>query len=119
MTAARRDSGEKAGIPEAHLEAKIAELLESVQKDLLKRARKSLEENVVVAKTRGELVKAISGRKMVKAAHCGSEECEQKIKEETEGGTIRCIPFKQEKISDKCAACGSPAKHTVYIAKAY
>jgi len=119
VTAARRDTGGKSGIPEAHLEAKIAELLESVQKDLLERARKSLEENVVVAKTHGELVKAISGRKMVKAAHCGSEECEQKIKEATEGGTIRCIPFRQEKISDRCAACGSPAKHTVYIAKAY
>jgi prolyl-tRNA synthetase len=49
---------------------------------------------------------------------CGSGACEAKIKEETTA-TIRCIPFEEEKISDKCAVCGGEAKHMVYVAKAY
>lgn len=119
VTVARRDTGEKLSVPEKELAGKVKELLIAIQSDLLKKAKKHLDDNTVVVRTNSELKKAISERKVAKAAHCGSEGCEQRIKEETEGGTIRCIPFKQEKVSDKCAACGSPAKYTVFIAKAY
>ena len=40
---------------------------------------------------------------------CGSEECEDKVKEITGVGS-RCIPFDQEEISDVCVCCGKPAK---------
>ena len=116
---ARRDTGEKAGVAEAQLEEKVGELLKEIQTNLFQRAKKFLDENTITVKTYSELKTAIAGRKMAKAAHCGNEACEQKIKDETEGGSIRCIPLKQEKISDKCAACGLPAKYTVLIAKAY
>ncbi|HNZ40754.1 MAG TPA: hypothetical protein PKJ65_02575, partial [Clostridia bacterium] len=31
----------------------------------------------------------------------------------------RCIPFVQEKLSDRCVCCGKPAKHMVVWAVAY
>ena len=37
----------------------------------------------------------------IKAMWCGCRECEEKLKEQI-GITSRCIPFEQEKISDKC-----------------
>ncbi len=119
VTAVRRDTGGKSAIMESELAAKVQELLDAIQSNLFERAKKFLEENTVAVKTNAELKKALDGRKMAKAAHCGGEACEQKIKDETGGGTIRCIPFRQEKVSDKCAGCGSPAKYTVLIAKAY
>ena len=54
----------------------------------------------------------------VKAMWCGDEACENMIKEET-GATSRCMPFKQEHLSDTCVCCGKPAKAMVYWGKAY
>ena len=54
----------------------------------------------------------------IKAMHCGCEECEAALKEES-GITSRCIPMEQEKLSDKCVVCGKPAKYEVIWGKAY
>jgi prolyl-tRNA synthetase len=49
---------------------------------------------------------------------CGCRECEDKVKQET-GASIRCIPFEQENLSDKCHFCEKEAKHMIYLARAY
>ena len=54
----------------------------------------------------------------VKTMWCGDVECENKIKELT-GAHSRCIPFEQEKFSDKCVCCGREAKHMVVWGKQY
>ena len=46
------------------------------------------------------------------AMWCGSEECEDKVKELTGLGS-RCVPLDQRKISDKCVCCGKPADKMV------
>ena len=38
---------------------------------------------------------------------------------EKAGVSSRCMPFEQEKLSDKCICCGRPAKKMVYWGKAY
>lgn len=48
----------------------------------------------------------------------GSEETEAKIKEET-GFTTRNMPFNPPVTKDTCLVSGKPAKHTVWIARAY
>ena len=58
------------------------------------------------------------GDGFVEAMWCGDEACEDKVKEITGVGS-RCIPFEQEKISDKCVCCGKPAKKMVLWGKAY
>ena len=50
----------------------------------------------------------------IKAMWCGSEDCENKIKE-VNGIKSRCIPFDkdQEHIDNKCVCCGKEAKELV------
>ena len=44
---------------------------------------------------------------------CGDKDCEVKLKE-INGLKSRCIPFKEEKVDDKCVCCGKEAKHMLY-----
>lgn len=49
---------------------------------------------------------------------CGSQECEDKIKEQT-GAHARCTPFKQECVGDKCVVCGKPADTFIIWGRQY
>ena len=72
-----------------------------------------------VAKNFDEFVKTFNEKSgFVKSMWCGEQACEDKIKEEL-SVTSRCMPFEQEKISDKCVCCGREAKKLVYWGKAY
>ena len=48
----------------------------------------------------------------VKAMWCGDVKCEERVKE-IRGTKSRCIPFDNEKVSDKCVVCGKEAKELV------
>ena len=54
----------------------------------------------------------------IKAMWCGSQECEEKVKDQTKA-TIRNIPFNQEKVGKSCVCCGQLAEQMVYFARAY
>lgn len=115
----RRDTREKITVAFEELEAKIAELLETIQNDMLERARKHRDENTHVAKDWNEFTDILEKKQgFIKAMWCGEESCEIAIKEET-GATTRCMPFAQEEISNVCVHCGKPAKKMVYFGKAY
>lgn len=115
----RRDTREKITVAFEELEAKIVELLETIQNDMLERARKHRDENTHVAKDWNEFTDILEKKQgFIKAMWCGEEGCEIAIKEET-GATTRCMPFVQEEISNVCVHCGKPAKKMVYFGKAY
>ncbi len=115
----RRDTREKITVAFEELEAKITELLETIQNDMLERARKHRDENTHVAKDWNEFTDILEKKQgFIKAMWCGEESCEIAIKEET-GATTRCMPFAQEEISNVCVHCGKPAKKMVYFGKAY
>ncbi|PKR84133.1 proline--tRNA ligase [Heyndrickxia camelliae] len=116
---ARRDTSEKIIVPMEELETKIPALLEEIQNNLFEKAKKHREEKTTVAYNMDEFKKNLEENPgFIKAMWCGSEACENFIKEET-AATSRCIPFEQEHLSDKCVCCGGEAKHLVYWAKAY
>ena len=117
---ARRDTGEKLECALDELEAKIAELMETIQKDMLEKARKHRESHTYVAKNMEEMGNILNNTPgFVKAMWCGCQECEDKIKEDL-AVTSRCMPFNdQEHISDVCVCCGKPAHKLVYWGKAY
>lgn len=116
---ARRDTSEKIIVPIDELETKIPALLEEIQNNLFEKAKKHREEKTTVAYNMDEFKSnLVENPGFIKAMWCGSEACENFIKEET-AATSRCIPFEQEQISDKCVCCGEEAKHLVYWAKAY
>ncbi len=115
----RRDTREKISVPISELPARVAEILETMQKDMFERAYVHREAHTYTAETKEEFIRIANSRPgFIKAMWCGCQECEDAIKEET-GVTSRCIPFEEEKISDRCIWCGKPAKHMVYWGKAY
>jgi prolyl-tRNA synthetase len=115
----RRDTREKTVVSLDELEAKIADILEAMQTDLLERAREHREAHTYAASAYDEFKEILETKPgFVKGMWCGDEACENKIKEDT-SATSRCMPFNQENISEKCVCCGKDAKKLVYWGKAY
>ena len=116
---ARRDTGEKITVSLDNIAEEVTKLLDTIQHDMLERARKHRDSHTYTAHNMDEFAKTVKETPgFVKAMWCGDEECENKIKEMT-GATSRCMPFEQELIDDKCVCCGKPAKTMVYWGKAY
>ena len=115
----RRDNREKIEVSLDELAGKVTELLETIQKDMLIRAREHRDEHTYVATTMDELERILNETPgFVKAMWCEDQACEDLIKEKY-SATSRCMPFDQEQISDKCVCCGKPAKKMVYWGRAY
>ena len=115
----RRDTREKIECSLDELETKVAELLDTIQKDMLERARAHREAHTYVATNLEEMEDILTNKPgFVKAMWCECQECEDKIKEKF-AATSRCMPFEQENLSDVCVCCGKPAKKMVYWGKAY
>jgi prolyl-tRNA synthetase len=93
--------------------------METIQVEMLERARAHREEHTYVAKDFGEFEKLFTEKSgFVKAMWCGEQGCEDLIKEKF-SVTSRCMPFEQEELSDTCVCCGGKAKKMVYWGKAY
>ena len=115
----RRDTHEKKIVALADLEKEVESLLDTIQGDMLERARTHRDTHTSTAVTWEELVETVNTKAgFIKAMWCGDRACEDKIKEET-GATSRCMPFAQEHLADTCVCCGKPAKKMVYWGRAY
>lgn len=116
----RRDTREKTVVPFEGLEAKVQELLESIQENMYARAKKHLDESINDAHDYEEFKEIVNTKPgFIRGMWCGDPACEDKIKEETTA-TSRCIPFDDhERISETCVCCGRPAKKLIYWGKAY
>lgn len=115
----RRDTREKIECALDEIEEKAGQLLETIQKDMLERARAHRDAHTYVARTMDEMEEILTNRPgFVKAMWCGCQECEDKIKEKF-AATSRCMPLEQEEVSDVCVCCQKPAKKMVYWGKAY
>ena len=110
----RRDTHEKTFVSLDNLEEETGALLDTIQSHMLEKARAHMEAHTAQAVSWDEFVETINTKPgFVKAMWCGCQECEDRIKEET-GATSRCMPFRQEQLSDTCVCCGRPAKKMVY-----
>lgn len=115
----RRDTREKIEVPLENLETEVGRLMETIQKEMLERARGHMEDHTYAAADRKEFERLFAEKSgFVKAMWCGEQECEDKIKEKL-AVTSRNIPFEQEHIADTCVCCGRPAKKMVYWGRAY
>lgn len=115
----RRDTREKTEVALEDLETKVAEILETMQKEMLERARAHRDSHTYVAHNMEEFEQIFNEKSgFVKAMWCGCRECEDRIKEKL-AVTSRCMPFEQEQIADTCVCCGKPAKKMVYWGRAY
>lgn len=115
----RRDNREKYFVPLSELTEQIPVLLSAVHDGLYQRGLENRQQRTFAATELSEMIEiAEKNNGFIKAMWCGSEECEERLKE-LAGVSSRCIPFEQEKLSDKCVCCGKPADTMVYFGKAY
>ncbi len=117
--AVRRDTKEKIALSLTDIDKSVKELLDKIQKNMFEEAKANLDNNTFVAYSIEEMRDIIQKKGgFVKAMWCKDLSCELELKEKALVSS-RCIPFVQEKLSDRCVCCGKPAKHMVVWAVAY
>ena len=115
----RRDNGQKAPVKETEIAATVEKLLQDIQDNLYVKAKALQQENTTFVSDYEEFKRVVCAKGgFIKAAWCGSADCEAKIKDET-GATIRLIPFEHEEPTTGCVFCGQNAKEVVYFARSY
>lgn len=115
----RRDTAEKITVKLDNLKEEIGKMLDSIHNNMFEECKTRLKEKTTVALDLDEFNNSMeTNQGFIKAMWCGDEECENKIREIT-GAKSRCMPFEQEKISDKCVCCGKPADKMVVWGKQY
>ena len=115
----RRDTAEKIDVSLDELSEKLNEILEKIQKNMYEECKKNVEQKTTVATNMHEFTENLNNNQgYVKTMWCGDAECEEKIHELT-GAKSRCMPFEQEKISDKCVYCGKTADKMVGWGRQY
>ena len=115
---ARRDTLEKETLQIAEIETKIKHLLENIQSNLYKKALSRTEEKTYKADTFKAFKDLIEKGGFVWAHWDGTNETEEKIKQQTKA-TIRCIPLEKTEESGECVYSGKQSKQRVLFAKAY
>jgi prolyl-tRNA synthetase len=95
-------------------------VLNSIQEELMNSSREFLARSIRDVTDLNDLKNFAQRGGVFRGNWCGSGKCEKSIKAETDGAEIRGTLYgKGEKVFDNCIYCGEPAKHVVYIAKAY
>ena len=116
---ARRDNLTKEVIDEKILIDKVKNLLDEIQKNLFKKAKKFRENNSHIVENYDDFKKIFKYKNGFVYAHWdGSIETENLIKKETKA-TIRCIPLNYGKEKGKCIVTGKPSNGLVVFGKAY
>lgn len=119
VTLVSRTTGEKTEVPTKEVLSAIEKLLEQIQKDLLEKTSRNLQENTREVNSYEEFKEIMKTKKgFIKAFWCEGAACEEKIKEETKASS-RCLPLDAEKESGKCVYCGRPATHRWIFAQSY
>lgn len=115
---ARRDTKEKNIESREGLSERIHKLLGDIQDELFAKAKKRRDDNTTEVDSYDEFQEVIEEEGGFVWAHWdGTEETEEKIKEETKA-TIRLIPL-EESEEGKCMVTGKPSKQKVLFARSY
>lgn len=114
----RRDDRRKTDLPFEAIEDGIAKALDEIQKDLFNKAKKLLDEKTRSISDLAMFKKGIEEGMFVRSPWCGSQKCEEAIKEDT-GADIRVIPFDAKTPNIPCIVCGAPGKTEAMFARGY
>ena len=115
-----RVTREKKFVSLDNLTEEVNAMLAQVYGELVARVRQNLAEKTHVATTLEEFLDIAENKPgYIKAMWCGDVACEEALKEKTGGVKSRCIPFNEEKLSDKCVCCGKTAKKMVVWGRQY
>lgn len=119
VTLVRRDTFEKIQVTFEKIIPKVKELLETIQKDMLKRATIRRDSMIYEANNYDELREIATTKDggFTKINWCGNVECENKIKDDF-GIKSRCL-IENEEVTGPCTVCGKEAKTRLYIGRQY
>lgn len=102
----------------------FTDILDEIQNNLFQRALNHRKNNTFTIDSKEEFYTLYTDHPdlpqggFVNAHWCGSDACEEKIKQDL-SVTIRCIPLDGEEESGACISCSSPSTKRVVFAKAY
>jgi prolyl-tRNA synthetase len=114
-----RLSRQRVTVPVSGIGERLKDELVAFQKKLFDRALAFQRENTFELSTLDEVVAHFKERGgFAWVPWSGDAECEERVKAEAGGVTIRTID-PNAKASGKCFVCGKPAQHRVALAKAY
>lgn len=114
----RRDTGAKEFAGQDNIAARVAEVLEDVQKSIFRKAVEFRDENTHHAASMDEMREWAEGGGFIDAFWCEDAACENKIKDETKA-TNRCMPIDQPGDSGPCVVCGKTSTVHALFARAY
>ncbi len=115
---ARRDTLEKETLAIKDIAHKIENLLENIQNNIFQKALSFRDDNTFNVDSWNEFKDRIEKGGFVWAHWDGTDETEEKIKDETKA-TIRLIPTNGKLKEGKCIFTGKPSRQRVVFAKAY
>jgi len=119
LEVARRDTLEKEIIAQNGVIEHVEKLLEDIQDSIFQKALKFREDNTYYVDDYEEFKTILNEKGGFVWAHWdGTEETEQKIKEDTKA-TIRLVPVEENPEPGKCIFSGKPSKQRVVFARAY
>jgi prolyl-tRNA synthetase len=106
-------------VPVSGIGLRLSDELDAFQKKLFDRALEFQKANTAELSTLEAVVAHFKERGgFVWVPWCGDAACEERLKAEAGGVTIRTLDA-EEKPSGSCLVCGRPAKYRVALAKAY
>jgi prolyl-tRNA synthetase len=114
-----RLSRQRVSVPVSGISQRLSAELDAFQKKLFDRAVEFRRENTSELSTLDEVVAHFKERGgFAWVPWCGDAVCEERLKAEAGGVTIRTIDG-EEKPAGTCLVCGKPAEYRVALAKAY
>jgi len=115
----RRDTGTKKAVPLIGLGKEVRAELDSIQKNLLERARAFLASHTFEANSLRHLKEKITDKGgIVRVAWCGKRACEDRMKEEG-GGKIVNVSLESALPLGDCIVCGESGAMSANYAKSY
>ncbi|XP_015906770.2 bifunctional glutamate/proline--tRNA ligase [Parasteatoda tepidariorum] len=123
FVAVRRDTGEKITLKMDSAPHSVKELLDNIHDCMFAKAKKEMDEHVVVTYDFNDLCKKLNQKCIIMAPFCGDKECEGSIKKESAaksaaeiddprapsmGAKSLCIPFKQPAKLEPKTKCINP-----------
>ena len=116
---ARRDTQTKDSVAQEGLGTYVSNLLDEIQESIYNKALSFRDEHITEVNTYEEFKTTLENKTGFISAHWdGTEETEQKIKDETKA-TIRCILLDNKQEEGVCIYSGKPSTQRVVFAKAY
>ncbi|MEN8956839.1 MAG: proline--tRNA ligase [Flavobacteriales bacterium] len=116
---ARRDTQTKDSVAQEGIGSYISNLLDEIQESIYSKALSYRDEHITEVNSYDEFKEVLESKGGFISAHWdGTDETEQKIKDETKA-TIRCILLDNKKEEGTCMYSGNPSTERVIFAKAY